>query len=60
MMFLAKYIPVHKDVTLPDNNPFDYYRTVYADSVNEAGKLAARYTRKGFLLASVTQQRGKD
>jgi hypothetical protein len=33
----------------------DYWRTVYADSVNEATMLAKRYTRKGYMLGLVIQ-----
>lgn len=31
----------------------EYYRTVWADSVNEAIRIAERYARKGYLCAGV-------
>lgn len=46
MKFLARYL------SLSGDKP-EYYRTIYADSVNEAIKLADRYTRKGYLCAGV-------
>lgn len=53
MRFLAKYIPVKHDA---GNQP--YYRTVDADSVNEAVKLAGRFAKKGFIMSNVKQQEG--
>ncbi len=38
----------------------EYWRTVYADSVNEATKLAERFTNKGYCLGAIIQDLGKD
>ena len=35
-----------------------YWRTVDADSVNEATTLAKRYRRKGYMLGAVIQDMG--
>lgn len=32
-----------------------YYRTVFADSVNEAMQMAERYARKGYILNTLTE-----
>ena len=47
MKYLARYM--HRRHEAPE-----YYRTIFADSVNEAIKQAERYTRKGFICAGVT------
>jgi hypothetical protein len=49
MTFKARYM--HRRQLEPE-----YYRTVYADTLNEAIRLANRYARKGFIMAGVTQQ----
>jgi hypothetical protein len=36
----------------------DYFRTIHADSLNEAIKIAELYTRKGYLFLSTKQKRG--
>ena len=46
MKFRAKYI--HR---LGQDTP--YYRTVSADNVNEATKLADRYARKNYIMAKL-------
>lgn len=33
-----------------------YYKTVYADDVNEAMRQADKWRRRGFVVASVVQQ----
>lgn len=35
-----------------------YWRTVFADSVNEATRLAERYVRKGFICSTVFKREG--
>lgn len=44
MKFTARYM--HHRHEQPE-----YFRTVHADSINEAIKLAERFTRKGFIMA---------
>lgn len=55
MQFKAKYTTIiqHKE-------PYYYYRTIPADSVHEATKLANRYTHKNAKLLTITQTIGKD
>lgn len=36
----------------------EYYRTIYADTINEAIKEAERYTRKDFIMVGTTQKQG--
>ena len=52
MRFIASY--KHRD------NGAAYYRTIDADTINEAIKLAERMTRRGYSLTSCTQQLGND
>jgi hypothetical protein len=33
-----------------------YWRTIWADSLNEADRLARRYCRKGFMLAFIEKE----
>jgi hypothetical protein len=47
MRFIAHYIH-------PTKEP--YYRTIDADTQNEAGNMAIRYCRKGYQIKSVRQQ----
>lgn len=49
MKFIARYI--HRRGESPE-----YHRTVYADSINEAIKLAERFTRKGFICCGVKSE----
>ena len=49
MTFKAKYIQRNND------NPLVYWRTIRADSVNEASRIAERFTRKYYLLISVKE-----
>lgn len=53
MQFLAHY----QDIKLEH---VDYWRTVHADTINEAAKIAKRYARKGYRLTTVYQHEGKD
>lgn len=48
MRFLARYMHRRHERS-------EYWRTIYADTLNEAIKQAERYTRKGFIMAGVTQ-----
>ena len=32
-----------------------YYRTIFADSLNDAIKIAERFTRKGFIMKGIMQ-----
>jgi hypothetical protein len=50
MRFLAQYINRKADDVIP------YYRTVFGDDINEALRIAERYTRKGYIMARLTQQ----
>lgn len=43
MKFLARYM--HRRHEQPE-----YYRVVYADSINEAINQAIKYTRKGYIM----------
>ncbi len=46
-MYLAHYIhPTEKT----------YYRTIWAESINEATRLAIKYARKGYKVATVRQR----
>lgn len=47
MQFICKY-----------HGPAPYYKTVHADSINEATKLGERYKQKGYILETVTQKEG--
>lgn len=51
MVFVAKYVNRAK----PEP---PYYRTVHADTVYEATKIADRYTRKGFICVNVKEKIG--
>lgn len=53
MTFTAHYM--HRRHEKPD-----YWRTVAADGLNEAQKLADIYTRKGFVCVGIKQQLGKE
>lgn len=53
MTFIARYI--HRRGLDPD-----YWRTIHADTLNEASKEAERYTRKGFIMVGLTQKEGAD
>lgn len=46
-MFKARYINLKTKA--------EYWRTVWADGINEAMTVADRYAKKGFICASVTQ-----
>lgn len=52
MRFMVKYIFAN---SMPHTVPDSYYRQVTADTQNEARKIAGRYERKGYRLASMTQ-----
>jgi len=47
MRFIARYM--HRRHEAPE-----YYKTIFADTLNEAIKAAQRFTRKGYLCAGVT------
>jgi len=47
MRFIAHYI--HRS-----HKP--YYRTIFADTQNEAGNVALKYCRKGYQIKAITQQ----
>lgn len=47
MKFLARYICQYA--------AGEYFRTIYADNINEAMRLADRFARKGFITASFVQ-----
>ncbi len=49
MKFNAEYRYKH------DGMP-TYYRTIFADSINEAMKRAERYAKKGYICARITSQ----
>lgn len=34
----------------------EYYRSLWADDVTEAGRIARRYTRKGYRLLIISQK----
>ena len=46
-MFKARYS--YLILALPD-----YYRTIFADSINEATRIAERYARKGSIFRNIT------
>lgn len=48
MRFVARYIIRGEES--------EHYRTIYADDINEANKLAMRYTPKGYMLLSVIEK----
>lgn len=52
MVFNCQYIP---DFNKSTSN-VSYYRTVYADGINEAVKQAKKYARKNYILLKVIQQ----
>ncbi len=70
MRFKAKYvlkIATGKDGVVVAENareitcfPVVYFRTIDADTETEANNLAKKYTRKGYMLASLMQQLGKE
>lgn len=51
MTFICHYIKQAPDAG-------SYYRTVYADSINEAAMLAKRYERKGYICKTIKQKLG--
>lgn len=51
MTFTARYI--HRRGAEPE-----YYRTVHADTINDASKEAERYTRKGFVMVGLLKKEG--
>ena len=53
MKFLAEYI--HRE-----GKEDKYYRTIWADSLNEATKISNKYARKGFICRHTTQKEGED
>lgn len=59
MRFKANYKPTNPyreaSITMKP-----YWRTIDADSVNEATDLAKRMTRKGYMLGAVIQDLGKE
>jgi hypothetical protein len=56
MRFQAQY----KNIKLTAGNRPDYWRTVDADTLSEADKLARRMSRKGYRLHFLTQEQGRD
>ena len=51
MTFKAMYM--HRRATAPN-----YYRTIFADTLAEAQRIAERWAKKGFICVSVTSQEG--
>lgn len=47
-MYIAKYFNRETGA--------EYYRTIYADSINEAIKTADRWARKGFIARNITKK----
>ena len=54
MMFKAKYIPI----TTGSRPLKSYWRTIPADTINEAMAIAKRYVRKGYMLQGILQSMG--
>lgn len=50
MRFVAKYLMLNR----PNNAP--YFRTIDADTLQEADKIARQYCRKLYIVASLTQK----
>jgi hypothetical protein len=58
MKFIANYIamtPAAKNTLV-----YEYFRTIWVDTVNEATKKAKQYIRKGYILSTVIQDEGKE
>lgn len=49
MAFKSRYL--HRRNEKPE-----YYRTIHADTLNEAIKQAERYTKKGYICVGITSQ----
>ncbi len=50
MVFIAKYLIPTRPTFAP------YYRTIAADSLQEADKIARQYCRKQYIVATLTQK----
>lgn len=56
MRFIAEY----NNIKLTAGNRPAYWKTVDADTLNEADRLARKMSRKGYRMVSLVQQLGKE
>lgn len=52
MKFIAEYLNQKGSAS---DLPSEYYKTVWADELNEATKQAEKWQRKGYILSTVKQ-----
>lgn len=54
MKYIAHYIQKAPNVLqMGAENQIEYYRTIHADSINDAIKTSERYVRKGYICTGV-------